>query len=134
MTVRSGSDPPSLRKDGAADDAGQNMQKSRRFLVPWADICHQSMPFMISLLNDTYTLEVLIYLTSHAMSSQVGVMYYTLFQPLIFKSKKLFDFSLYFLMKYVCSFLCVPNIHMLKPKITDLGHLWSRTAAYICYF
>jgi hypothetical protein len=31
---------------------------------------------------------VLIYLTSYAMSSRVGVMSYTLFQPLIFKSKK----------------------------------------------
>jgi hypothetical protein len=80
MTVRSDSDPPtSLRKDGAADEADQSMQKSRRFIVQWADIFHQSMHFMTSLLNATYTLEVLIYLTSHAISSQMGVMSYTLF-------------------------------------------------------
>jgi hypothetical protein len=46
--------PPSLRKDGTADDANQNMQKSRRFLVPWVDIFHQSMHFMTSLLKETY--------------------------------------------------------------------------------
>jgi hypothetical protein len=76
MTVSSDSEPPppSLRKDGAAGDAGQNMQKSRRFLFLWADIFHQSMPFMTSLLKETYTLEVLIYLTSHEMCSQVDVM------------------------------------------------------------
>jgi hypothetical protein len=80
MTVRSDSDPPpSLRKDGAADDAGQSMQKSRRFIVQWADIFHQSMHFMTYSLNATYTLEVLIYLTSYAMFSHVGVMSYTLF-------------------------------------------------------
>jgi hypothetical protein len=61
MTVRSDSEPPpALRKDGAADDAGQNMQKSRMCLVPWADIFLESMHFMTSLLKETYTLEVLI--------------------------------------------------------------------------
>jgi hypothetical protein len=71
-------------------DADQNMQKSKRFLVPWANMFHQSMPFMTSLLKETYTLEVLIYLTSDAMTSQVDVMSYTLFQPLIFKSNEYF--------------------------------------------